>query len=156
MQSFIGTKSGIGAFTRDHGITLIEIASGKERGWVSIEHSISVMFFQGHCPRHGVILYRFFDAHNEYVNAMRAAAPDAGSKAFLSIPTACSHHLPSRFSSSICLLRSSSTPSLVLQCASNPSTISLTPLISFSTPFKASPALLLPSPLSRSRISFRL
>ena len=141
-------KAGIGHLL---GTTaLIKIASGKER---SIEHLIRVFH-----ARDNVLFNLWFctevNAHNNHVKSGLRSHP--WSETFLSVSLTCSGHLPARFSSSICRLRSSSTPSLVFQCASNPSTSSLTPLISFSTPFNASPVLLLPSPLSSSRISFRL
>ena len=129
---------------------LIKIASGKER---RIEHLILVLH-----ARDNVLFNLWFctdvNANNDHMKSGLRSHPK--SKTFLSVFPTCSGHLPARFSSSICRLRSSSTPSLVFQCASNPSTSSLTPLISTSTPFNASPVLLLPSPLSNSRISFRL
>ena len=149
MQRHDGAKSGIWAST--WGTTaLMKIASGKER---SIEYLIRVLH-----ARDDVLFNLWFgtdvNAHSDHMES--GLRSNSQSEKFLSVTPSCSGYLPARFSSSICRLRLSSTPSLFFQCASNPSTSSLTPLISSSTPFNTSPVLLLPSPLSSSRISFRL
>ena len=63
-------------------MTLMEIASEKKRDWVSIEHSISITFFQD------VIWYRFVNTTMSMY--MQCGLPlNAGSKASISISTAC-------------------------------------------------------------------